>query len=84
MVTYKTKALLTIYGLVDWWNHTLTHVLPSSYQREQRMKTGGLVVIPMRKEVAPRLQGLFLYLSEEYVELGRHTKTKIYIWHTSQ
>jgi hypothetical protein len=32
MVSYKTKALSTIYGLVDWWNHTLTHILPSSYQ----------------------------------------------------
>ena len=45
--------------------------------------TGGWLVIPVRQWYRDS-KAIFLYSSEEFVELRRQTKSNMYIWHTNQ
>jgi hypothetical protein len=64
------------------WNHTLTHVLSSSYQVLTNTSSGWYnrrLVRDTDESVAPRLQGYFsIPIYSIYVELERHIKN-IYI-----
>ena len=63
------------------------NVLPSSYKVLTNASSGGTTgdwfMIPIRQWYRD-CKALFLYWSEEFVELERQTKSNIYIWHTSQ
>ena len=63
---------------MGWWNHTLSQILPSSYQRKAvDGTTGGWFVIPVRAWHKDCKDLFYTDLKYIYVDLERHTKESV-------